>query len=168
MASEQWKDIPGYVGLYRVSDRGRVWSSRRNGLLKIIKNKANTYSVVGLCVDGKVTKVYVHFLVLLAFVGPRPPGYVSRHFPDRDRTNNRLTNLSWGTYTDNQLDRAAHGTDHRGVKHKFAKLDDAKVRRIKSADFSVRGAVRGLAREFNVSLTAIYDARKGKRWGHVA
>lgn len=45
-------------------------------------------------------KMYVHRLVLEAFTGPCPKGMECLHADD-DPTNNHLTNLRWGTHSDN-------------------------------------------------------------------
>ena len=120
-----------------------------------------------LSVNNKPFQTYAHILVLQAFVGPCPPGYVTRHFPDRTRTNNNLSNLSWDTRKVNQADRLIHGTDHRGAKHKNAKLNDVLVRIIRDADLSTYGSGAALARKLGVTPSTIYDTKSGKRWGHV-
>ena len=68
MKYEQWKAVPGYEGLYEVSDLGRVRSSAHG---KVLKQRASTrgYLRVGLTKDGRQTMKSVHRLVLLAFVG---------------------------------------------------------------------------------------------------
>jgi hypothetical protein len=113
--SELWKDIPGYEGQYQVSDLGYVKSlSRRvkcrggtrsvqEYILKIIQ-RPDGYCVVGV----KKGMVRLHRLVLLAFVGPCPEGKECRHL-DGNRQNNRLTNLCWGTRSENAQDRVRHG-----------------------------------------------------------
>jgi hypothetical protein len=65
----------------------------------------------------KERNVTVHSLVLEAFVGPRPDGMQCRHFPDRNPTNNRVSNLSWGTPLENANDRRVHGTIACGDRH---------------------------------------------------
>ena len=51
---------------------------------------------------------YVHHLVALAFIGPRPDGTYVLHRDD-DRTNNRLDNIYYGTPADNAVDRVKNG-----------------------------------------------------------
>jgi hypothetical protein len=119
---ERWVSVPGYEGLYEVSDQGRVRSLARNTtsgktLACIAVRRADgktTRLAVRLSRDG-VKRLYgVHRLVLVAFVGPCPPGMQGRHFPDPDPANNRLENLSWATPLVNQRDRDIHGTHNRG------------------------------------------------------
>jgi HNH endonuclease len=69
------------------------------------------YKSVSLRRDGKARTQQVHALVLEAFVGPRPAGFVTRHL-DGNPANNDLTNLRWGTHSENVRDSIAHGTHY--------------------------------------------------------
>lgn len=104
---EEWKDIPGYEGLYQVSDQGKVKSlSRRkaHGALypeRILRDaKSNSgYMRVVLCKESKTTNKSVHRLVAEAFIGE------SRLEVDHingDKTDNRLINLRYATTRQNQ------------------------------------------------------------------
>ncbi len=65
--------------------------------------------------DGRRVWRKVHNLVLEAFVGPRPsPRHHGAHAPDRDKTNNRVSNLRWATPEENEADKARHGTKTGG------------------------------------------------------
>lgn len=64
--------------------------------------------------DGKTHGELVHRLVLEAFVGPAPEGYQGLHWDD-DVDNNCLTNLRWGTLSENQYDAVRTG-HHRAIK----------------------------------------------------
>src|SRR5690606_38480338 len=56
-----------------------------------------------------------HVLVAEAFIGPRPEGAECLH-GDGDHTNNMVSNLRWGTKSENQLDSVRHGTHHQANK----------------------------------------------------
>ncbi len=112
---ENWKPIAGYEGLYEVSDMGNVRSIRRN-LIKSPAANDRGYFHVGLHSGAKQQRLYVHRLVLEAFVGPCPAGMEGCH-NDGDRANNRLDNLRWDTSKNNHADRLEHGTDTRGEKN---------------------------------------------------
>lgn len=57
--------------------------------------------------DGDQRMMYVHHAVLLAFVGPRPEGLLTRHL-DGNCLNNRLDNLRYGTKSENSADFYRH------------------------------------------------------------
>jgi hypothetical protein len=75
----------------------------------------NGYPNVTLSHAGKSWLRRVHTLVLDAFVGPRPQGMVCCHI-DGVRTNNLLSNLRWGTSSENNYDIVRHGHHHDAGK----------------------------------------------------
>lgn len=89
---ENWRDINGYEGLYQVSDEGRVFSVRRNMIMKPTVNKGG-YLIVNLTAKDGKQKVYnLHTLVANAFL--EKTGDEINH-KDEDKTNNRIDNLEW-------------------------------------------------------------------------
>jgi hypothetical protein len=108
----RWKPVPGYEGLYEVSDRGQVYSVPHRGVRGgILAHRYNTngYPQVALIYENKRWNASVHRLVLLAFIGPCPEGLVTRHL-DGNRANPRLENLTYGTPSENNRDCVRHGT----------------------------------------------------------
>lgn len=123
---ERWLPIPGWEGLYEVSDHGRVKSlpilgHNRKVLLRVLKpllrGRAAKYFTVHLRNSKRGRMVAIHVLVLETFVGPRPPGMHACH-NDGDPANNRLENLRWDTPKANMADRDRHGTTFRGARPK--------------------------------------------------
>lgn len=174
--SEEWRDIPGFP-LYQVSNLGRVRTRRPWGPHErprrhwhVLKPWANNrgYLSVALCRVSHERGVnrLIHRLVLEAFVGPCPPGMEARHLLSNDVTDNRLCNLSWGTRSQNQGDRVAHGTDRRGSRHYLTRLTEDDVRRIR--ELSAAGA-RGcdLARQFNQRPENILKICRRLTWRHL-
>lgn len=118
LAGENWKPIPDYEEFYLVSDHGRVFSLRNELLLSPRTSNKYGHLAVALYKHGKLSREdwNVHVLVLVAFVGPRPEGMCCRHFPDRNTSNNKLTNLQWGTHQENMQDRDRDG-NNRMIRH---------------------------------------------------
>lgn len=124
--TERWLPVPGYEGLYEVSDMGQVRSLGRTATLvdgrtrkkfgHILKPTKRRYWCVCLSAVRPRKFATVHSLVLAAFVGPRPEGQVGRHLDD-NRDDNRLVNLAYGTQSDNMLDSVRNGT-HGSLKHR--------------------------------------------------
>lgn len=122
--SENWLPVVGYEGIYEVSDLGRVRAlpridaqggNRRLRVFKPSRMDAWGHRGVTLRRDGVIRSFYVHSLVLEAFVGPRPPGMEGCHWNDVP-DDNRLTNLRWGTRSENRLDIVRNGNDPNARK----------------------------------------------------
>lgn len=108
---EEWRPVVGFEESYEVSDEGNVRSKDRyvrcsrgektrpwkgKQLSKILAAKG--YYQVSLCVEGRISKVYVHRLVAEAFYSER--NETVNHI-DGDKTNNHKGNLEWVTYGEN-------------------------------------------------------------------
>lgn len=171
----EYRDVPGWPG-YRVGSDGSIWSRRSingRGPLKdewrLMKQSVGKRGrkVVSLCCDGRRALVHVHKLVLLAFVGPCPPGMECRHFPDPDPTNNTLSNLQWGTRKQNAEDSVAQGIQVRGELCHRSKLTADQVKEVR-AKFAAGGRTKAsLAREYNIAATNITRIIERKVWTHI-
>ena len=115
MESEIWKDIPGYEGLYQVSNLGDVKSLDRSveyvkrnhsktikGVILKKNMDAYGYYHVGLSKSGKSKTVKIHKLVAVAFLNHVPCGYklVVNH-KDHNPLNNMVDNLEIVTNREN-------------------------------------------------------------------
>jgi hypothetical protein len=168
-----YRDVSGFPG-YRVGDDGSVWSCRKPGYgygrigewkrLKADPDKAGR-PVVSLRRGGKTFRMLVCWIVAMAFIGPRPVGLLVCH-DNGNPGDNRPKNLKYGTYKDNEDDKARHGRKLLGDRHPVAKLTPEKVGRIKAALASEpsRGLIAKLAREHGVDGAIIARIRDGKAW----
>lgn len=84
---------------------------------------------------------------------------------DGDPTNNRLSNLRYGTGADNVADAKGHGTFKIGSARSQAKLDERGAGAIRTLCGAISQSV--LAEAFGVSQSAISLIRKGENWPHV-
>lgn len=101
---EIWKDIPGYEGLYQVSDMGRIKSLNymgQQGNEAILHQRVEArfgYCDVRLSKNDHRKRLNVHRLVMLAFVGESE---LTVNHKNKVRTDNRLENLEYMTIRDN-------------------------------------------------------------------
>lgn len=171
---ERWKDIPGYEGLYQVSDLGRVRSlsrlvfygrhnqiARKGTVLKLTPDKG--YTRVKLSKEGKAVCWYGHRLVLLAFIGPRPARQQTRHLNGK-RHDNRLKNLCYGTSKENHADMIRHGTSSRGERSYSHKLTWNQVKEIRCLYATGLYLQKQLAVRFLVRPTTIRSIITHKTW----
>lgn len=93
------KDIPGYEGLYAITEDGRVWSHKSNKFLAFYDN-GHGYLYVGLRKDNKTKKYKVHRLVAETYL-PNPDNLPIINHKDENKQNNKLDNLEWCSHTYN-------------------------------------------------------------------
>lgn len=174
---EQWKDIPGYEGLYQASSLGKIrsldhWGKARNSGFRFFRGKIINavtgrygYLLVSLSRDGKVVQRQVHCLVITAFVGDRPDGMDCCHL-DGTRINNRVENLRWDTRKSNREDMRRHGTLPKGENVNTAILIESEVLEIRER--SLKGERRdSLAIEFGVSKCTVDMIVTRRSWKHL-
>ena len=110
---EIWKDVPGYEGLYMVSNFGRVKSLSRlvynghcmvktNDRILIPNTLAKGYSQVTLYNGKKRKSFQVHRLVGSAFM-PNINNKPQINHINGNKQDNRLENLEWCNNSENQL-----------------------------------------------------------------
>lgn len=162
---ENWRDVLGFEGRYMVSNQGRVRSLLTGIVFRQSLDCQDGYLRVTLTLaSGRQKTLKVHALVLAAFVGPKPPGLVTRH-RDGVRANSVLSNLCYGTPKENTADRERHGTAQRGARNPNVKLTWADVEFIRNYPIAKRGEKTKLARRFGVSVTQISYILDGRSWG---
>lgn len=174
---EIWEAIPGFEGYYDVSSFGRVRSLDRiiNQLgkrqcVKSIKGRllrpavSHGYHSYVLWKDHKQTTIRAHHAVAYAFLGPRPDGTYVCH-RDGDRLNNALSNIYYGTPSENVADARTHGTLAVGEKAGSAKLTAIEIARIKK--MAETHLQREICAEFGISQAQVSRIVNGKEWKHI-
>jgi len=115
MADELWKEIKDFEGLYSVSTLGNIFSIKNNKLLKLKRTKKG-YLTVSLNKDGATSYYRVHRLVAHTFISNPSLLPLVRHM-NNNRSDNRMSNLAWGTAQDNSDDRIIHGTKFKTCRN---------------------------------------------------
>lgn len=170
--SEVWKAVPGYEGLYEVSDQGRVRS-----LPRVIDMPSKLGNIYQLRHKGKVLKQHVdgsgrfyvglcgvafrvHRLVAMAFI-PNPDNLPQVNHKDENPKNNRVENLEWCSFQYNlnygtRLARIGKhfwlpviGTDKDGKEYYFSSMREA-------------------GEKIGISYQGISDCCRGLKYRHTA
>jgi hypothetical protein len=162
------RPIPSAPG-YRIKDGGEVWSCKRDGRWKALRGaKASSqqgHVSICLVVGGKKAYLWIHRLVLEAFVGPCPLGLEACHC-DGNPSNNFISNLRWDTHYNNQEDRRQHGTLPIGEQHGNAKLTEDDIREIFRL-FRQGISRREISKIIGSDYTNVCLILQRKAWAHV-
>lgn len=120
------------------------------------------YSRVVFWMNGKHTSQFIHTLVLEAFVCRRPKGLQACH-KNGKKQDNRLSNLRWGTPSENQADRERHGTGRIGKPKPVKTLTLAKVQRIRKA-IGAGLNITQVSRALKMPRTTVADVANRRTW----
>lgn len=126
---EDWRAVAESDGRYEVSSLGRVrraerWTQNgtgwylRSGRMMTLSRTSAGYLKVDMRLRGSDGSRHggggrnrsVHTLVMEAFFGPCPDGQEVLH-GNGDKADNRLSNLRYGTRSENNLDAVKHGAN---------------------------------------------------------
>ena len=164
-----WKTIPSYPS-YEASVEGCVRNKLTQHVLKPCLNKTG-YLKLCVCRDGNKKTVRVHCLILEAFDVPRPTGLVCTHL-NHNRTDNRLENLKWDTYSNNnkagyrENGRKAVTPHLKGEQNPNSKLTKEQVLLIRELASYGNNQIL-LAKDFGVLPTAVRRIVKRETWAHI-
>lgn len=168
---EIWKDLTGYIGIYQVSNNGRIKSLsrkivRKNGQIaivkeKILKSKKDRYGYFFIVLSNNNIRktILVHRLVAAAFI-PNPENKPCIDHIDGNRANNHADNLRWVTVKENQNNPI---TKSKWIGKKAKPHHEKAVEQIKNGIVvNVFVSIQEAARKGNFSATAICKVCKGK------
>lgn len=170
-----WKDVPGYEGMYLVSDEGDVISlpreikgKNKNGEM-IIKRKGKKikphlrgkgglfYPAVTLSKDGESKAYSIHRLVAIAFI-PNPENLPEVNHVDENPLNCRADNLEW-------CDRQ-YNIEYSKGKRIAQYYDGEKIAEYKSVVFASK--ITGIGRtNINNALCGWSQRAGGYEWKYI-
>ena len=170
---EVWRDITGYEGLYKVSNRGNVYSVERitsqgkkigGRTLRLIYSR-DGYPQVSLYKNGVMKTKLVHRLVLEAFI-PNPENHPEVNHIDEVKDNNKLSNLEWCTSKHN----ANHGTRNERLSKKVRAVN-VKTGEVLTFDSTVevqrQGYSGGRASEACRGVYYGGNLYRGHKWSYI-
>jgi hypothetical protein len=135
---------------YRVGDDGSVW--RLRGIWRKLNPWAHKsgHRYVGLRVNGKTLRRQVHRLVLIAFAGSAPSEKHEVCHRNGNPSDNRLSNLRWGTRRNNLEDVVLHTGKFPKSAVTLSRADD-----IRNGYSGKWGEKRAIARRLGISESTV-------------
>jgi hypothetical protein len=152
---EVWRDVPGYEGLYQVSNLGRIKRLFCNGNENFLQGKHDKDGYITVILSRKQTKKYcrLHRLIAKAFI-PNPGGKAEVNHKDRNKRNNEVSNLEWVTPAEN----TRHCIDTGRPTHKRAILQYTKDMEL----IAVWDSLKEAAKQLNIGDSNICSCCAGR------
>lgn len=180
---ESWRPVVGYEGIYSVSDAGRVrreirasWGHGNTHPGKLLSlypmgpRGSKTYPQVKLLLNGKQTSTLVHRIVAAAFIGPCPNRHNVNH-KNGVKTDNRIENLEYVTYSENARHAHRTGLRHAAPSHGSAngmsKLTENQARDIWVRFQAGQESQEAIAKSHGVTQTCVSRIACGQTWRHI-
>lgn len=167
---EEFKDILGYSGRYKVSNKGNIKSFVRypEGKLMSPKLDKDLYCEIGLRDGDGIRKfMKIHNIVASHFID-NPNNYHIVNHKDNNPSNNESSNLEWCTIEYNNQYRFTNGNaSHKGIKHPMASLTEEQVIQIYKLGTSGEYTEPSIAKMFNTTRSVVNKIRLKQRWTHI-
>jgi len=162
---------------YEISSVGGIRTKRNlNGtgyydFYRYIKPTVGTngYHVFGFTrhSGGKVWSdtFLLHNVVAEVFLGARPHSLLECH-RDSDKDNNSVSNLYYGTNSQNMMDKVEAGTSNRGERCAASRITELQAKEIK-ARLATGEKSSVIAIDYPISAAGIRKIKRGDTWSHL-
>lgn len=162
-----WKNIKGYEEIYKISDKGEIWSKDRlcidkKGRKRFRKGMKlnpdiapNGYYRITFSKNGKKVQKYLHRLIAEYFI-PNPNNLPQVNHKDGNKLNCKIENLEWVTVQENVIHAYKNGLINRarGNKHPNYGLHGGKSKKAKKV------IAKNIITEETKTYDSIIDTKK--------
>ena len=162
---EEWKDVVGYDGLYKISNTGQVLSMNYRGVKGRVGKLCPSFDRYGylqvvLSKDSKKKTHKVHRLVAIAFIKNTDNLPCINH-KDENKTNNHVNNLEWCTVKYNNTYKTR--TERAAAKKSIPILQFTKDGQFIREFMSAESALKNIGLNIKTRNSHISACCKGKR-----
>lgn len=171
LPDEEWRDITGFEGFYKVSNYSRIKSlnridcrgHRRPEKILLQNVDPDGYTLVIICKDRINYTRKPHRLSAIEFI-PNPLNLPEVNHLDTVKTNNHISNFEWSTTSNNQKHIRRSGKHMEIAEtHKSATLTNKKALKI----FNESGKHVDIAKKHKTSPLIVSRIKSGKTWSFI-
>ena len=157
------KQIPN--SKYFIDDLGNVYGKSKKLKTNQLHNGYRDVTIRFL--DSSVKRILVHRLVALVYL-PNPENKPVVNHKDGDKANNRLENLEWASYKENNHHARANGylSDEEGTAYSAVYTKEQIVRVCELLSEGRRDI--DISKITDIPISTIYAIRAGKNWTHIS
>jgi len=157
------KQIPN--SKYFIDDLGNVYGKSKKLKTNQLHNGYRDVTIRFL--DSSVKRILVHRLVALVYL-PNPENKPVVNHKDGDKANNKLENLEWASYKENNDHARANGyfSDEEGTAYSAVYTKEQIVRVCELLSEGRRDV--DISRITGIPISTMYSIRSGKNWTHIS
>jgi hypothetical protein len=157
--TERWLPVPGYEGIYEVSNFGwirRTFPGKGTWIGRTIRGaRSSGYFVLSLRKNQRTERRLLHEIVAEVFIGPRPEGAEVNHI-DGNKRNPVVWNLEYLSRSENAKHAVRTGLIRSGENSPVSILKNAQVEAIRAEPRPVSvQRKRELAKRYGVGFWTI-------------
>lgn len=155
--AHKWYAIIGFDGTHEINRRGLVRNIKTGTISKGTVCKQTGYVIVALCKNAIPKTFSIHRLLAIRFI-PNPLNKPCVNHKNGIKTDNRLANLEWSTFSENILHAVRMGLIPPGTLQKNgSKLTFDQVRKIRN-ELKDKNFTE-IAQKYNVCRTTIANIK---------
>lgn len=168
---EEWRDIDGYEGTYKVSNYGRIKSYRNSRKGYILTPGCNKFEYLQAhLIDDELKNhtASISRIVAQAFI-PNPNGYPEVNHKSGNKNDNRVENLEWCTRSQNMLHmhRELYPDITKGEKNGMAVITEKEALEIYNLAIKEEYTLKEIGDMYGISLCTVSEIKTGRKWSHV-
>jgi hypothetical protein len=166
---EEWRDVVGFDGIYKVSNMGNVKSfmTSEEGKSRKLTKAPNGYLNVILRQNEKEHMCKVHRLVAQAFI-PNPNNLPQVNHINGIKDDNMVGNLEWcdGKYNSNYT-RTLNPNFGRGENCYNSKYKNEEILDVYALAWEEKLTCRQIADKYGMNPQYVRSIKFGKKWAHL-
>lgn len=160
---ERWKDVKGYEGIYKINRNGTIINKSGKKIIPCYNKRLNRY-IYSLYKNNKRTRFSRYKLVAEHFL-PNPNNFTAVVHKDKNKTNDKVTNLKWTNIEDTYFDENTNGIEiyYNNKKYKsIAKLYNYLIKAVPGAKATYCAFQKRIKNNWNITDAILTPVQKNK------